>query len=308
MAGRNPTSPEAAGQAVPVADIEQETGLPREVVRKWESRYGFPRPQRDGNGDRVYPAEQVQQLRLVRRLLGAGMRPAKVVGLDMAALQELAASVPPADTAPGADFAGEVLGALVRQDVAQLAQCLRARLARDGLADFVCATLARLNLAVGEAWLRGDIRVFEEHLYSHAVVDLLYEAVRPITDPAGQPRVLLTTSPGEIHTIGLMMADAVLALEGAHCIRLGAQTPSEELAAAVRDCRADIVALSFSAAHPLRDAAHYLRGLRQSVDPSVEIWVGGAGVERLRRTAGVRVVCHLPEAAQAVRDWRATRG
>jgi methanogenic corrinoid protein MtbC1 len=37
--------------------------------------------------------------------------------------------------------------------------------------------------------------------------------------------VLLTTLPGEPHGLGLLMAEAMLALEGCTCVSLGVQTP-----------------------------------------------------------------------------------
>jgi DNA-binding transcriptional MerR regulator len=42
----------------------------------WERRYGFPVPERDANGERCYPPEQVERLRLIKRLMDAGHRPA----------------------------------------------------------------------------------------------------------------------------------------------------------------------------------------------------------------------------------------
>ena len=66
------TSTEAG---LPIAAVERETGLAKDTLRVWEKRYGFPQPLRDASGNRLYPAEQVQRLLLVRRLLDAGLRP-----------------------------------------------------------------------------------------------------------------------------------------------------------------------------------------------------------------------------------------
>ncbi len=74
---------------LPIAAVERETGLAKDTLACMEKRYGFPQPLRDASGNRLYPAEQVQRLQLVRRLLDAGLRPNKVVGLDAAALTQL---------------------------------------------------------------------------------------------------------------------------------------------------------------------------------------------------------------------------
>ena len=52
------TSPTAAASAgLSIAAVERETRLSKDVLRVWERRYGFPRPERDANGERCYPAE-----------------------------------------------------------------------------------------------------------------------------------------------------------------------------------------------------------------------------------------------------------
>jgi DNA-binding transcriptional MerR regulator len=49
----------------------------------------FPQPLRDPNGERVYPIEQVQKLRLVKRLIDLGFRPGKVIQYSTDELQAL---------------------------------------------------------------------------------------------------------------------------------------------------------------------------------------------------------------------------
>ena len=69
-----------------IGRVERETGLAKDTLRVWERRYGFPKPLRDGNGERVYPPEQVEKLRVIRRLMDGGMRPGKLVGATLAEL------------------------------------------------------------------------------------------------------------------------------------------------------------------------------------------------------------------------------
>jgi len=44
-----------------ISAVERDTGLGKDTLRVWERRYGFPQPTRDDNGERVYPAEQVDR-------------------------------------------------------------------------------------------------------------------------------------------------------------------------------------------------------------------------------------------------------
>jgi DNA-binding transcriptional MerR regulator len=56
-----------------IAAVERDTGLSKDVLRMWERRYGFPVPERDANGERLYPADQVERLRLIKRLMDQGI-------------------------------------------------------------------------------------------------------------------------------------------------------------------------------------------------------------------------------------------
>ena len=83
-----PTTPLA------IAAVERETGLSKEALRIWERRYGFPSPARDPQGDRLYPAEQVARLRLLKRLMDQGHRPGKLMALEDSALARLSTRQP----------------------------------------------------------------------------------------------------------------------------------------------------------------------------------------------------------------------
>ncbi|MGE0073534.1 MAG: MerR family transcriptional regulator, partial [Thiomonas sp.] len=83
-----------------IAAVERDTGIGKDTLRVWERRYGFPRPQRDAAGDRLYPLDQVEQLRLIKRLLDCGHRPAQIVGLPIDRLDALSRQCEPAANSP----------------------------------------------------------------------------------------------------------------------------------------------------------------------------------------------------------------
>jgi len=83
-----------------IASVERDTGLSKDTLRVWERRYGFPLPLRDHLGERAYPIEQVEKLRMIKRLLDAGHRPGRIVMLGVDELQRLVQSVPGPDVRP----------------------------------------------------------------------------------------------------------------------------------------------------------------------------------------------------------------
>lgn len=292
-------------EALPsISAVERDTGLSKDVLRMWERRYKFPRPLRDKHGERIYPHEQIAKLRAIKRLMDRGYRPGKIISLRLDDLNALG-SAPSAGGEHNADIA-EVLDLIRTHQLPELRQRLSQMLMRQGLLRFVLETVAPLTAAVGEAWVRGEFAVFEEHLYTEQIQSLLRNAIASAQSHSTAPRVLLTSFPTEQHNLGLLMVEAALVVDGAACIPLGTETPAPEIVRAAIAHRADVVALSFSAAFPERQAASGLRELRQSLPKHVELWAGGACIRRLRKSIdGVILVRGLDQLGQMLADWRA---
>lgn len=317
-ASSSPVPPplEGAG-SLSIAAVERETGLGKDTLRVWERRYGFPNPIRDAAGDRRYSAAQLQQLKLIGRLLDAGMRPGKVVGLDGAQLQALLvqhAPVPPAslsrtkNQSAGSDALLEaLLDAIERHEPLALRQGLHHAQMRMGLAPFVTEVVAPLTSAVGDAWAQGRFEVFEEHLYTEVITGVLRHAIASLTPAHGAqgPTVLLTTLPQEQHGLGLLMVEALLVLEGCACISLGTQTPVGDVVQAAQAHRADVVALSFSNVHKAAVVQTMLRELRAQLPQTTALWVGGACTALYQAPlAGITAAQHLSGLQPLVSQWR----
>jgi DNA-binding transcriptional MerR regulator/methylmalonyl-CoA mutase cobalamin-binding subunit len=289
-----------------IAAVERDVGLSKDVLRVWERRYGFPSPERDTHGERLYPLDQVARLRLIKRLMDQGLRPGRLVASSIEDLNSLASARPNtvhSSDSGNADALDGMISLIKEHDAAGYAQALQQRLAREGLQHFVQHTMAPLIAMVGQAWEEGKVEVFEEHLFTELSSRVLRQAISGVT--GGQaPRVLLTSLPEEPHGLGLLMVEGVLSIEGAHCIPLGTQMPMLSIADAARAHRADVVALSFSAAFPLRLIPSMLLQLRGLLPGAVALWAGGSGVTRLAPQAGVQLITALPEVRNAVAHWR----
>lgn len=330
-------SDKAGTQAgLPIAAVQRDTGLGKDTLRVWEKRYGFPMPSRDSTGNRVYPSDQVERLKLISRLLSAGQRPGKVVGLDLRGLQaELSRLTPVLDKTPVvdlgsgqrmvssngqdqvereaktyADWQQECMDAIGAHQPQTLHHLLSMAQSRMGLSAFVIELVAPLTTAVGEAWMRGQFEVFEEHLFTEVLKRVLRQAIgllMPLSDSGG-PRILLTTLPDEKHGLGLLMVEAILALEGCTCISLGTQTPILDIGKAVKAHRADIVALSFTNMHSGAVVLTSLAELRNLLPKTTQIWAGGSCSALYQQPlAGITAVKPLSGLPPLVHDWKRAR-
>lgn len=297
---------EATGLVLNISAVERETGLSKDVLRMWERRYGFPKPGRDENGERQYTPADIAKLRAIKRLMDVGMRPGKIINQSLDELNAIA----DVRTAPRRDqlapvLERDILALLQSHDASGLQHSLANLLMRQGLQKFVLETVTPLNRAVGEAWMRGELQVFEEHLYTEQLQVALRTAINAFPRQSGVPRVLLTTFPNEQHGLGLLMVEALMVPEGVQCISLGPQTPLEDIRRAVLGHKGHILALSFSGAFPLRQAIDGLANLRRQLPPQVMIWAGGEMTRRIRKTMpGIVLIPDLASSVNALRSWR----
>jgi MerR family transcriptional regulator, light-induced transcriptional regulator len=148
-----------------------------------------------------------------------------------------------------------------------------------GLGELYTQVLSPLLVDTGTAWQRGLTSVWQEHYVSatvRTIVESLYLHVAE--SAASAPRlekvIVLACPAEEVHDLGLRMLADRLMLLGWTVHYLGADTPTQEIVAAARELKADVVAISA--------ATHFNRVLLRNVLdqlkeglPGVRVGVGG---------------------------------
>ena len=292
-----------------IAIVAAQTGLTKEVIRKWESRYGFPVPDRDAAGNRLFTQAQVLRLQMIKTLLDRGMRPGRVVALCADDLAALVAAPNPMDMGLAPDIAAALVSATRAEQPRAIRDFFAEHVDRLGLSGFVRVLLPSMIVYIGHAWANAEIGICNEHAFTEAVKSLLHERLDRVTTPARGPRVLLTTPAGESHTLGLLMAEVILTLEGAECIGLGPNLSADEIVLAAAQYRIDIVGLSVSDAYPVRMLAAFIHSLRRQLPDPVAIWAGGTACKRLpSRPSGVDLMPTLESAIDGMRAFRVRSG
>ncbi|MES9993673.1 MAG: cobalamin B12-binding domain-containing protein [Candidatus Thiodiazotropha sp.] len=281
-----------------ISDVSRISGIPKDLLRMWERRYKYPQPARDGNGDRVYSNEELNKLVLIRQLLDQGRRPGKLMALDVKELTDLLKT-------PKVEFDFEHLIDLLKAgDAADLHQWLYQQLQTLGLRAFIHRVMVPANQKVGEAWSSGDLAIYEEHLYTELIKNMVRQSLAENGRLDAGPRVMLTTLPGEIHSLGLLMVEALLRLGGADVISFGIEMPFRDIREAAQHHQVDVIGLSFSGSFKLDDAIVMLSGLRQMIDSKTEIWVGGAAFNQAAELPeGIDLLDGLHGVEHALARW-----
>jgi DICT domain-containing protein/predicted DNA-binding transcriptional regulator AlpA len=87
------TNSSTEGAALSIGDLADRTGISPATLRMWESRHGFPKPQRLGSGHRRYSEEDVSTIERVVQHKDAGTRLEQAIRRAMADAQPAAPSV-----------------------------------------------------------------------------------------------------------------------------------------------------------------------------------------------------------------------
>ena len=316
-AGGRATRPGAAASAArhPIGVVEARTGLPQDVIRVWERRYGAVEPDRGSGGQRLYTDEDIQRLTLLEAATRAGRRIGSIATLPIDELEQMvrddAAAIDARRAAMGR-AGGATLGmtlpdhsltaeaesivsdslALARAlDPERLDAWLRRAAARLGIPVFIEMIAAPVLRRVGDEWHAGRLSPAQEHVASTVMRDIIANAMRTMSAnslramAAGNGsggRLLVATPAGERHEIGAALAGATAAAEGWIVIYLGADLPADEIVRAAVSADVSMVALSVVYGAEPEQLVEELRTLRSKLSKRVPIVVGGAGIAPIR--------------------------
>jgi DNA-binding transcriptional MerR regulator/methylmalonyl-CoA mutase cobalamin-binding subunit len=267
----------------PIQVVARRTGLTPEVLRVWEKRYGVVTPSRAANGRRLYSSDDIERLSLLRLATLGGRRISEVAGLGTAALRALlsedikaekASAHRESEASPVARLQADALAAVDVLDGAALHRIFsRALLSLDSLT-FVEGLLAPFFAEIGRRWERGELDPYQEHMASSAVKLVLNQIMLSRFDERA-PVLVVTTPPGQRHEIGAMLAAIVAIGDDWKVLYLGVELPADDIVKAVRQGKAQAVALSLI--YPEKDPAlaGELKSLAERLPKEVALIVGG---------------------------------
>ena len=268
--------------ALHIREVVRVTGLRREQLYMWQRRYGFPAPERDAFGDRMYPPEQVARLKLIKQLLSEGWRAGAVVPLAESALQSMLglAVVTPTQLPDDIEAAVRLLAG---HRVGELQNHLSRLLMAQGLRKFLEQTLIPLNEAVHDRVVRGEMQNFQELRFADLAQRLLREVTRLVRPARAARQILLATPPNDPNQLGLAILELLLFTEGINCLTLGAGVPAQEIAGAATAYEVGLVVLLFERGISGKIAGQEIRALRSALPRNLPLLCSGRAVNLLAK-------------------------
>ena len=272
-----------------IGELASMTGVGVHTLRVWEKRYGAPHSQRLPSGHRRYPKDEVPRLRAVASALESGYRASKVVTATLEELQALMGLKPfvepkSDDTSAEQDelsskeiliesWVKEVHG---YQDDALLGG-FHEQWGRHGALNFILDFAVPLLERIGKGWETGELGVSHEHFASECMVSFLSEKWRQLNIRKNGPTVLITTLPGELYSLGVLMCAVVTSATNSKVIYLGIDNPVEDILAATEIYKPEIITLSISHVFDPTTAENLLIKIRKELNSKTALVTGGKG-------------------------------
>jgi DNA-binding transcriptional MerR regulator len=261
-----------------IQTVSEMTGVPPATLRAWERRYGIPSPERTESSYRLYSDRDVELIQKLRGLCEDGMAPAEAARLVHRSINQ-SGVMPEAD--PFATARAAILDAVDAFDPRALEFAVRRSMFLGASNVVFEQILAPAMRTIGDQWHEGKISVGQEHLASEVLGSAARDMLRLVRVEDRERTALLACFAGEEHALPLYGVAFRMVQWGFRPVVLGARTPPDGLADAVRKLEPSVVGLSVTVVPPAAQA-------RELVDAYAEAcgdvpWVvGGVGSEKLR--------------------------
>jgi MerR family transcriptional regulator, light-induced transcriptional regulator len=272
----------------PISAVAKRTGIALDTLRAWERRYEAVAPKRGPRG-RMYSAEQVERLLLLRRAVQQGHAIGQVAKLSGNQLRKLVdhqalaqtthTTRPPAKAArpdTERDFLQPVLNALDRYDYLEAEREInRLATAMARPREFVYLIALPLMRTIGQMWHAGTCSIAQEHMLTHLLSSVLSSMLRAYTPTNPPARVLVATPYDDRHAFPTLVAAMLTSIAGLGVVYLGADLPSDDIVQAARRSNSDAVLLSLSTT-PSSDTLEEIDLIARKLHRTKALWLGGA--------------------------------
>ena len=281
------------GYVYSIRQVIDLTGVSEFTLRGWESRYQAFTPHRSKTGRRLYSKVDLTKIRLLVDLLAQGHRIGNIAHQSPKQLEDLAlfsqahlsaSAAEGKKTSNPADIHVKKILALAKsfhfdKIQNQLGQIELSLGPQEFILNFLLKLIGEMNSLVQ----RRQFSISQEHIMSALLKGVLHKIIS-VSNGKFKPkvRVVLAAPEGDFHEIGLLIASALLSLQGYRQLYLGPNVPKADLCEAGLRFKAThvLLATTISAGAGAKDDLYkYIHFLDRNLDPNIALIIGGRNVK-----------------------------
>ncbi|MBY0121348.1 MerR family transcriptional regulator [Bacillus sp. S/N-304-OC-R1] len=269
-----------------IQQVANISGLSKQVIRKWEERYGIVNPQRLDNGYRIYSHNEVNRILFVKSLVENGytVKQAAMHVQQQSNEEEIIHKAKEGYIEPPKTLNEHVIsllheGAMLHEE--NINRILQQAYLSLGLRKFLYSVVVPFLKEVGNRWSDGRWGEYQEALSSLAIRDFLVQLRRNFHFNENAPIIIGACLPEERHEIPLHIILLEGMLNGWKTVALGPSPAPSAIQSSVEQLNPRKVILSAITTLPFEKNPEIIQDLDEFAAqyPHIQFYIGGPGAE-----------------------------
>ena len=225
-----------------IKDLERISGVKAGTIRIWEQRYNLLTPLRSETNIRYYQDSDLKKLLNVSMLLEKGMRISKISQFADNELKKAIGKIleegePLSETTEF--YIQALVIAMLELDEARFNNLFARAVNEKGFLKAITEFIYPFLVKIGMMWGMDEVNIGQEHFITCLIRQKLVAGIDelPIEKPTKNGfKYVLFLPQGELHEIGLILANYILRSHGYQVIYLGQDVPLRDVKQVVAEC------------------------------------------------------------------------
>ena len=230
-----------------IKDLEHLSGIKAHTIRMWEQRYDLFSPQRTETNIRFYNEEDLKLILDISTLRNHGLRISKIVEMPASSLHEEVQRL----TIENRSFSDQIHAltkSMVDLDETFFFEIINQNIDNYGFDKTMMEIIYPFMNKIGVLWLTNAINPAQEHFITHLVRQKLIATTDNIGTKKEGPLFLLFLPEGELHELGILLANYLLRSKGVRTIFFGQTVPLNALEEVYHKLEPDYILTSMTTA------------------------------------------------------------
>lgn len=299
-------------RAIPIGVVSNLTGVSTSTIRAWERRYKVPVPDRSPNGRRSYDSIALKQVRLMSRLVAAGLPPSMAAerirsGLndELDVIDVDLTTTSATDSSLNVDLS-ELLQAVDHFDGDALAHRLKRMAMTLPSNQLFSDVIGPLMRTLNQRWQSfEDIDRAQEYITTESIRRVLNELSELVRPSLPRGRALIAPFLNDVHELPLDALSFMLSLRGFRIVQMGPMTSPSALGKVIARVKPDLIALSVSNSPDKAELDPWLKQYQEACDgkPWIVGGVAAGSIASRLDTFGATVVLNGLELDEYLRTF-----
>ena len=285
-----------------IKDLEHLSGIKAHTIRIWEQRYNLFSPQRTETNIRFYSEDDLKLILNISTLRNHGLRISKIVEMSS---EEMFNEVErfTHESRSYADQIHALTKSMVDLDEPYFFETLNHNIEKYGFDKTMMEIIYPFMNKIGILWLTNAINPAQEHFISHLVRQKIIAVTDQLAQKSDGPLFLLFLPEGELHELGILLANYLLRAQGVRTIFFGQTVPINALEEVYHKLDPDYILTSMTTAPDPSETQRYVNNLGTKFKDS-HILITGARVvgQDIETSAQMRIIHSFAELNQLIEE------